>query len=154
MDILINKEKYNATISVDVEQDNGIIYTEIWNFKNKSLKNLANHIGKKYIEFFERKYEDVISSSKNMNIKISDLQIDGMEVDKSSVVNLKANIVTDVGIKELNQKFNCDLNKIHTKDLAKELIKLIEFYAYECDTDMNAIQIIIKKLNIMKKKHQ
>lgn len=148
LNINVKKEKYHAIIVINVEQDNGIIYTEIWNFKNKILKNIANHIGKKYIEFFERKYDDAISNAKDIDIKISSLKINECEIKNDLLMDIDLNISANVGIKELNQKFNNCLTNIMVKDLAKELINTIELYAYECDTDMNAINVSIKRLNI------
>lgn len=145
LNINVKKEKYHATIVINVEQYDGITYTEIWNFKNKILKNIANHIGKKYIEFFERKYDDVISNAKDIEIKISSLKINECEIKNDLLMDIDLNISVNVGIKELNQKFNNSLINITVKDFAKELINTIELYAYECDTDMNAINVSIKK---------
>lgn len=149
MNVDIKKTKYDATIVINVEQYDGITYTEIWNFNNKILKNIGNHIRIKYIEFFERKYDEVINNSKNIDIKISSLKIDECEIKNNLVMDIDLNISANVGIKELNQKFNSSLINITVKDFAKELINTIELYAYECDTDMNAINISIKKLNII-----
>lgn len=152
-DIIKLNEQYKAKVELLVKTDKNNTYKEIWNIKDKSFKLFANEIKIKYLNFYERKYDDIIKNftsynANNITIKIKELQVENKIIDVNKKINLDGNIMSDVGIKNLNQKFEYHLDNISLENLASDFIKVLDIYSYECDTDMESIKILINKIKI------
>lgn len=152
-DIIKLNEQYKAKVELLVKTDKNNTYKEIWNIKDKSFKLFANEIKIKYLNSYERKYDDIIKNftsynANNITIKIKELQVENKIIDVNKKINLDGKIMSDVGIKNLNQEFEYHLDNISLENLASDFIKVLDIYSYECDTDMESIKILINKIKI------
>lgn len=152
------KVSENVSIIIDliIKNKNEIIYFEKIDIENIKIENLANKIGKKYIQFYEDNYDKYIRTDNLLDDNIVELdirsfKIDDKEIDLETMIYLDMIIESNVGVKALNGKYNCTVNGIYLKNLAKVIVEIIENSAYDDNTDMDRIKVYIKNFKIEEK---
>ncbi len=131
----------NTRISICYEDNFGKITIE-----NYTLNEIVNYIA-------AQSFVDIKLDNNNYKDKITNyIIIDGKKYNLKTDIRIKFEVsLLDIPIvcrKYFTQKYNA-ITEVEIKEFYKEIVELVNNYAYELDTDINNIKIETKELEIL-----
>ena len=131
----------NTRISICYEDEFGKITIE-----NYKLNEIVNYIA-------AQSFVDIKLDNNNYKDKITNyIIIDGKKYNLKTDIRIKFEVsLLDIPIvcrKYFTQKYNA-ITEVEIKEFYKEIVELVNNYAYELDTDINNIKIETKELEIL-----